>query len=79
MHRFTFQNDIQMRAAGGPKPLPSSAAPHRELIEVIASRDSIRAAATMRDHIEAVIAFWSPVLQRAMRDSALSERPHEVV
>ncbi len=66
MHRFTFGNG----AAGAPHPdtapLPSAAEQHREIVAMLRTGNPDQAARTMRAHIENVIGYWSPRLQRAM-------------
>ena len=69
MHRFTFAGDppapvSAIRSDG--QPLRSGPDQHREIVAAVASGDPDRAAETLRDHIDSIIAAWSPELKQAM-------------
>ncbi|WP_420349443.1 GntR family transcriptional regulator [Pelagibius sp.] len=67
MHRFTFGNESRESGPAANDDLRGpSRDQHREIFEAIAAGRAEEAAETLRQHIEAVIAYWAPDLQSAM-------------
>lgn len=69
MHRFTFGNEARSKGVAANDHLRGpSRDQHRAIFEAIAGGKSDEAAGILRRHIEAVIAYWAPDLQDAMKD-----------
>lgn len=73
IHRFTFGNGPKGVTPDHRVGLPSTAAQHVAVRDAIASGDPERAAQAMREHIETIVGFWSPLLLAAVRAETTAE------
>jgi DNA-binding GntR family transcriptional regulator len=67
LHRYTFGNGPKGVTPDNRPGLPSTVEQHRAVRDALASGDPSTAAQAMQDHIETIIAFWSPQLLEAVR------------
>jgi DNA-binding GntR family transcriptional regulator len=72
LHRYTFGNGPKGVTPDNRPGLPSTVQQHRAVRDALASGNPEAAAQTMQDHIETIIAFWSPQLLEAVRAAPAS-------